>query len=358
MDTEHVLTEGEMRAALARRDRAYDGRFVYAVTTTGVFCLPSCAARPARPENLRFFANAATAAAAGFRPCKRCKPDDPHRSVERMADLARYIEAHADEKLTLADLAARQGLSPTYLQKAFKSVFGVSPKAYQDDVRLKTLKGLLKAGDEVTGAIFEAGYGSASRVYENAVRHIGMTPKAYREGGAGEEIAYACRTTALGPLMMAATDRGVCFAMFGDSEADLRDRLRSEFPKAQLKPSPESAGAPLDRWVAALEAHLATGAPAPEAPLDLRGTAFQIKVWRFLLSIPEGDVVSYADVAAGIGRPAAARAAASTCGKNRIAVLIPCHRVLRGDGGVGGYRWGVPRKRALLDAERGRRTAP
>lgn len=357
MATKDTLTDDVMHAAVSGRDRSYDGRFVYAVTTTGVFCLPSCAARLARPENIRFFTYPADAKAAGFRPCKRCRPDNPTHDIERMAELARYIEAHADEKLTLEDLANRQGLSPTYLQRAFKSVFGVSPKAYQDAVRLKTLTNLLKSGDDVTGAIFEAGYGSPSRFYEKAARHIGMTPKAYRTGGAGEEIAYAYRTSALGPLMMAATDKGVCFAMFGDSETDLRKQLQSEFPKANLTPSTESDSAALDQWIAALEAHLAKGAPRPELPLDLRGTAFQIKVWRFLLSVRDGDVVRYADVATGIDRPSAVRAAASACARNRIAVLIPCHRALRGDGGLGGYRWGLDRKRALLDAERGRSTA-
>ena len=341
-----------MRAAVAKRDPSCDGRFVYAVITTGVFCRPSCPARPARPENLRFFPGIAEAEAAGFRPCKRCRPDNPLYDVERMVELARYIEAHAEDKLRLADLAERQGLSPAYLQKAFKAVFGVTPKAYQDAARLKTVKRLLKAGEGVTGAIFGSGYGSPSRFYEKAARHIGMTPGAYRSGGAGESIAFACRRTAFGHLMMAATDKGVCFVMFGDSCEALYEQLRREFPNAALKPSPDDEEQRLDQWMTALETHLVDGTPRPEVPLDLRGTAFQIKVWRFLQSIPAGDVLSYAEVAAGIDRPGAARAAGSACGKNRIAVLVPCHRVLRGDGELGGYRWGLDRKRALLDAER------
>ncbi len=352
MATETHLSEDDMRAAVAKRDPSFDGNFVYAVVTTGVFCRPSCPARAARPENLRFFPAIPEAEAAGFRPCKRCRPDNPLYDVERMVELARYIEAHADEKLRLADLAKRQGLSPAYLQKAFKAVFGVTPKAYQDAARLKTLKELLQAGDRVTGAIFESGYGSPSRFYEKAARHIGMTPRAYRSGGAGEAIVFASRPTAFGHLMMAATDKGVCFVMFGDSRKELYEQLRSEFPNATLERSPEKEAPLLDRWIEALEAHLMEGAPRPEVPLDLRGTAFQIKVWRFLLSIPAGDAVSYAEVAAGVGRPGAARAAGSACGKNRIAVLVPCHRVLRGDGELGGYRWGLDRKRALLDAER------
>ncbi len=352
MDTQSQLTVDEMRAAVANRDSSFDGRFVYAVITTGVYCRPGCPARPARPENQRFFPGIAEAEAAGFRPCKRCRPDNPLYDVERMAELARYIETHADEKLRLVDLAERQRLSPAYLQRAFKAVFGVTPKAYQDAARLKTLKGLLKAGEGVTGAIYESGYGSPSRFYEKAARHIGMTPGAYRGGGAGESIAFACRQTAFGHLMMAATDKGVCFVMFGDSCDDLSGQLRAEFPHAALVPSPGTGERRLDQWMEALEVHLAEGSPRPELPLDLRGTAFQIKVWRFLLSIPAGDAVSYAEVAAGIGRPGAARAAGSACGKNRIAVLVPCHRVLRGDGELGGYRWGLDRKRALLDAER------
>ncbi|MBK5919727.1 bifunctional transcriptional activator/DNA repair enzyme AdaA [Rhodothalassium salexigens] len=343
-----------MRTAVAARDQSYDGRFVFAVITTGVFCRPSCAARPARAENLRFFATPEDALKSGFRPCKRCKPDDPHRDVQRMIELGRYLEAHADQKFTLADLAERQNLSPTYLQKAFKSVFGVSPKAYQDAVRLKTLKGLLKGGDDVTGAIYEAGYGSASRGYEKAVRNIGMTPGTYRDGGVGEQIVFACRETSFGPLMMAATARGVCFAMFGESEAALTNQLAAEFPKATLELSKSVDSIPLDQWIDALDAHLSRETPRPEIPIDLRGTAFQVKVWQFLLSIPEGDVCSYSDVASGIDRPAAVRAAASACGQNRIAVLVPCHRVLRSDGGIGGYRWGLDRKRALLDLERSR----
>lgn len=356
MTTDAHLTEDDMRTAVARRDPSSDGRFVYAVVTTGVFCRPSCPARPARPENLRFFPGIAEAEAAGFRACKRCRPDNPLYDVERMVELARYIEAHADDKLRLADLAERQGLSPAYLQRTFKAVFGVTPKAYQDAARLRTLKRLLKAGEGVTGAIFESGYGSPSRFYEKAARRIGMTPRAYRAGGSGESIAFASRPTAFGHLMMAATDKGVCFVMFGDSHDDLYEQLRAEFPKAALEPSPENDERLLDGWMEALEAHLIEGAPRPEVPLDLRGTAFQIKVWRFLLSIPAGDAVSYGEVAAGVDRPGAARAVGSACGGNRIAVLVPCHRVLRGDGGLGGYRWGLERKRALLDAERrGRR---
>ncbi len=352
MEITHQLTEDEMRAAVANRDRSYAGRFFYAVITTGIYCQPGCAARLPRPEHLRFFWNGQDAVAAGFRPCKRCKPDDLNREDHQMIELARYIEAHAEQKLLLADLAERQGLSPAYLQKAFKSVLGVSPKAYQDAIRINKFKDLLKGDHDVTDAIFAAGYGSSSRVYEKAVHHIGMTPRSYQQGGAGEQITFACRITMIGLLMMATTDRGVCFAMFGETEAELLDQLRSEFPKAELTSSQATDSTLLEHWIEALDAHLSEGGPRPDIPVDLRGTAFQIKVWQFLLSIPDGEVVSYGQVASGVDRPTAVRAAASACGKNRIAVLVPCHRVLRGDGGIGGYRWGEDRKRALLEVER------
>lgn len=351
-----MITEAEMHDAVRRRDPAYEGRFVYAVVTTGVYCRPSCAARPARPENLRFFADAAAAAAAGFRPCKRCRPHDGGSRLAEVVDAARYIDAHSTERLTLTHLAARAGLSPSRFQRAFKAAFGVSPKAYQDGVRMQALKSALKSDENVTGAIYTAGFGSTSRLYDVPARNLGMTPGTYRAGAAGERIVYACRDTALGSLLLAATARGVCFAQFGDDAESLKERLRAEFPRASLEPAPGAESAALDAWLDALAAHLDAGGPRPDLPLDLYGTAFQVKVWRFLLQVPEGDVMSYAEVAAGIGKPKAVRAVASACCANRVAVLVPCHRVLRGDGGIGGYRWGVPRKRALLDLERKRRS--
>ncbi|WP_236078930.1 bifunctional transcriptional activator/DNA repair enzyme AdaA [Marinobacter nauticus] len=272
--------------------------------------------------------------------------------VARLVRVAQHIEMHADEALTLSSLAKVAALSPSRLQKQFKAAFGVSPKAYQDAVRMRRFKQSLKDGSKVTDAIFASGFGSVSRVYGEANRSIGMPPRAYRAGGAGEVIVYAGRTTALGLMMMAATERGVCFVEFGDDEASLVGRLRSEFPKAELTASPARNAPELDAWMEALDQHISAGAPRPDLPLDMRGTAFQVKVWQFLLSIREGDVLSYSEVAARIDKPRAVRAVASACGKNRIGVLIPCHRVLRGDGGLGGYRWGLERKRALLEAER------
>jgi AraC family transcriptional regulator of adaptative response/methylated-DNA-[protein]-cysteine methyltransferase len=348
-------TDAEMRRAIAARDTGYDDRFVYAVVTTGVFCRPSCAARAARPENLRFFIDNEAATAAGFRACKRCRPTTALTLRQHMIEVARHIEANFDNRITLADLGKRFAQSPSRLQRAFKSVFGISPREYQDGLRTRRFQSLLRDGQDVSAAIYEAGFSSPSRVYGDAAHHVGMTPTAYRAGGAGETIHFASRDTVVGKMMMAATEKGVCFAQFGDSHRQLRAQLEAEFPKASLVASPAGESAELDAWIDALNDHLASQGPRPDIPLDLRGTAFQISVWRFLLSTGDGDVVSYAEVAAAIDRPKAQRAAASACGANRIAVLVPCHRVLRGDGGIGGYRWGVARKRALLDAERARR---
>ena len=346
-----------MRGAVARRDPAWDGRFVYGVVTTGVFCRPSCSSRAARPENLRFFADPAGAAAAGFRACQRCRPESPGGAQAVLIELARYIQSHSEERLTLATLAERAGLSASRLQRAFKQTFGITPRAFQEAVRLGRLKESLRAGDDVTAAIFDAGFGSTSRVYESAAGNIGMTPSAYRRGGEGETIAYAVRILGLGPMLMAATSRGVCSVQFADDAETLPAQLRQEFPRAEILASPARAAPALDAWMTALAAHLDAGGPRPDLPLDLRGTAFQVRVWRFLLTVPEGAVLSYGELADRIGQPRAIRAAASACGANRIGVLIPCHRVLRGDGGLGGYRWGLERKRALLAAERTRRGA-
>jgi len=347
-------SEQKMRQAIASRDKTCDGRFFYGVITTGVFCKPSCSARAARPENLRFFPGAEAAIVSGFRPCKRCQPTADAPNITRLVKIARYIESHSDQRLTLATLADQAELSSSRLQRIFKKAFGVSPKAYQDAIRMQQFKQSLKQGGGITDSILSSGYGSISRVYGEATRNIGMTPKAYRTGGAGETITYACRETALGQMMMAATEKGVCFVQFGELEKALFTKLKEEFPKAKLMASPAQNSPELNGWMQALDLHISQGAPSPDLPLDLRGTAFQMKVWSFLLSVREGDVLSYSEVAALIEKPKAFRAVATACAANRIGVLIPCHRVIRGDGGLGGWRWGLERKRALLDAERER----
>ena len=278
------------------------------------------------------------------------------QTLQKFVELARYIAAHSEHSLTLDVLAERVHLSPSRMQRVFKSIFGVSPKKLQQAARSDRFKASLRAGADITEAIYAAGYGSSSRLYDQAMHGIGMTPRRYRAGGKGETVTYACRDTVLGPIMMAATDRGVCFAQFGCDCDALLAQLRSEYPQAELQACGAQSFFQLDQWIAALNAYIQNQQPRPEIPLDLQGTAFQIKVWEFLLSMKDGDVASYTELAQGIDKPRAARAAASACAANRIAVLVPCHRILRGDGGMGGYRWGVERKRALLDSERARKS--
>ena len=274
---------------------------------------------------------------------------------DRMLALARFIDNHLDESLPLARLAHEASVSPYHLQRSFKAALGVSPKSYQANARLRALKSSLRAGHTVSSAIIDAGFGSTSRVYEQVKGGLGMTPSSYRAGGEGETIYYAVRETSLGTMLMAATTRGVCFVHLGDNEFTLFETLLAEYPRALLSHSNAEQSPELDVWIDAVNQHVSEGSPRPHnIPLDLRGTAFQLRVWRFLLSIKDGDVVSYAEAAAGINQPSAVRAAASACGANNVAILVPCHRVLRGDGSLGGYRWGVERKRALLDRERAR----
>jgi AraC family transcriptional regulator of adaptative response/methylated-DNA-[protein]-cysteine methyltransferase len=269
----------------------------------------------------------------------------------RIRELCAYIEAHPDASLTLAALGERAHLSPGYLQRRFKAITGVSPKQYARMCRLRALRESLREGETVTDAIFDAGFGSASRVYEQATQRLGMTPGQYRAGGAGLEISYATASTPLGLLMMAATDRGLCFVQFGEDEAAMRARLAAEYPAASLSPMPAGTDAAFDAWMAGLRSRLGGAPDGRDLPLDVRGTAFQTLVWEYLQRIPAGETRSYSDVAAAIGRPAAVRAVAGACAANRLAVVIPCHRVIRGDGGLGGYRWGVARKQALLERE-------
>ncbi|MCE0494877.1 bifunctional DNA-binding transcriptional regulator/O6-methylguanine-DNA methyltransferase Ada [Vibrio salinus] len=344
--------EGTMKAAIKNRDKSFDGQFYYGVITTGVFCNPSCPTKTAKPENLRFFPDIESAIQAGFRPCKRCEPVGENTRTQKLIDVARYIEQHVEDKLTLTGLGKLAGLSPSRLQKVFKDVFGVSPKHYQDAVRMSRFKDSLKNGESITDAIYASGFSSVSRIYGEGTRNIGMTPKSYQSGGEGEVIHYACRETALGYMMMAATDKGVCSVQFGDDEQSLIALLSEEFPKATRKLSEAQDKPELDHWIRALDQHISQGGPRPDVPLDIRGTAFQIKVWQFLLSIKEGEVMSYGEVAEHIEKPQAARAVGTACGKNRIGILIPCHRVLRNDGALGGYRWGLERKQALLKKER------
>lgn len=270
---------------------------------------------------------------------------------KRVIDLADYIEQYAEQSLDLNHLAAEAAVSPFHLQRTFSQLFGVSPKQFQNAIRVQRLKQALRSGADVSRAIYDAGFGSVSRVYEQLDKNFGMTLTEYKTGAEAKQIYFALRQTQLGLLLMAATDRGVCFVHFGNSVASLIQSLHQEFPKAHLIPTPEHAQSDLDLWIDALEHHLAGAGPRPDLPLHLTGTAFQLSVWRFLSTLKTNETVSYADVAKGIAKPDAYRAVANACGANKVAVLVPCHRVLRGDGTLGGYRWGVERKQHLLQLE-------
>ena len=341
--------------AVQRRDASQDGRFFIGVTTTGVYCRPSCAARHPLRQNVRFYATPQEAERDGLRPCKRCNPlaaltADPN--AERIRDICRYIETHSDEPLKLADLAERAQLSPFHFQRSFKAVVGLTPKQYVDAMRLKHFKKNLKDAKDVTAAVYDAGYGSASRVYEQADTRLGMTPNQYRKGGRDVTISYATIDTAVGLMMIGATDRGLCFVQFGDSNRDMLAQLKREYPQANIEPMREPHSGEFQKWVEALRNHLAGSQPHLDLPMDIRATAFQMRVWNYLQSIPYGEVQSYTEVAEAIGQPTAARAVAHACATNPLAIVIPCHRVLRGTGELAGYRWGLERKRALIDRER------
>lgn len=278
--------------------------------------------------------------------------NDPGRTDREMAQLAEWIEAHADESITLEQLAARVGVSRYALQRRFLAALGVTPSQYQRWLRVRRVKRELRAGRDVAGAVFEAGFGALSRFYDLAPGALGMTPLKYRRFGTGEKIHYASRRTSLGWLCMAATDRGVCYAQFGDSRTRAEAALFDEFARAEIRRSSAQSSPALDGWMEALEAVVDRRAPAPDIPLHVFGTALQIQTWRFLSGMTRGTTASYSEVAAAVGRPKAVRAVAGACGANRIALLIPCHRVLRSDGRLGGYRWGLERKRQLLVSER------
>ncbi len=329
--------------AFVARDRDADGRFVVAVRTTGIYCKPSCPARRPKRANVEFFSEGAGALQAGYRPCKRCLPNDVSREAQAVSRAVALIEG-SEERLSLDDLAARVGYAPHHFQRLFTRSLGVSPAAYGRQMRARRLERSLKEEKDVTDAVYAAGYEGPAGAYADAGARFGMTPGARRKGGAGERIRFAIAETSLGNLLVAATDKGLCRISFDEGEAE----LRAHFPNAVLAP-PDPAFEALVREVVA-----SVDDPARSSghlPLDVRGTAFQEAVWRALRAIPPGETRSYAQVAAEAGRPKAVRAAGSACGDNRLAVLIPCHRVLRGDGGLGGYAWGLERKRALLARE-------
>jgi AraC family transcriptional regulator of adaptative response/methylated-DNA-[protein]-cysteine methyltransferase len=343
--------DDERYEALRRRDPRADGTFYYAVATTGVYCRPSCAARLANRRNVRLFASPAAAEAAGFRACKRCRPlgqDDRERMDATIARVCAHIDDASPEVPTLAALAEIAGLSPYHFHRAFTRKLGLSPRRYAAARRAERLGRRVREAPRVTDAAYDSGFGSSSRFYEEAGRALGMTPTAFRTGGAGERIRVAAAESSLGALVVAATERGVCAVRFGDDPAAIGVALRAEFPGAAFTDSDPD----LDAWIQALVARVEGDLASPHVPLDLRGTAFQRRVWDALATIPGGERVSYAELARRIGMPGGARAVARAVGANPVAVVVPCHRVVGSDGGMRGYRWGVERKRALLARER------
>jgi AraC family transcriptional regulator, regulatory protein of adaptative response / methylated-DNA-[protein]-cysteine methyltransferase len=339
----------QWRIVLAR-DRRFDGAFVYAVRSTGIYCRPSCPSRRPRRTVVQFYPIPEAAEAAGYRACRRCRPTqspatDPALGVVR--ELCRAIEANPDGPADVATLARRAGLSPHQLLRAFRRVLGVSPKAYREARQVARLKTALKTHRHVSPAIYDAGYSSSSRVYERAAGALGMTPATYHRGGRGATIRYALAPSPLGVLLVAGTHRGICRIGLGDAAALERD-LRAEFPAATIH---RDRGA-LTGWVQRILRHLEGRAPHLDLPLDIRATAFQQRVWAELRKIPYGRTRTYQAVARAVGRPRAARAVARACATNPVCLAIPCHRVVRADGALGGYRWGTGRKRELLDRER------
>jgi AraC family transcriptional regulator, regulatory protein of adaptative response / methylated-DNA-[protein]-cysteine methyltransferase len=335
--------------AVGRRDRAFDGEFVFAVRTTGVYCRPSCASRPAKRENVSFFASAEAAERAGYRACKRCRPDRfgaPDPKVEAVKRACDRI-ASAEEAPSLADLAASVGMSPFHFHRVFKKVTGVTPKAYAAQMQARRASDGLRAAQTVTDAIYDAGFNSSSRFYETATARLGMTPTAVRRGGEGAAIRFAIGQASLGAVLVAATNKGVCAIMLGDDPDVLVRELQDRFPRAELV-----GGDPeFERMVARVVGLIEAPGQSLDLPLDIRGTAFQERVWQALRAIPPGKKATYAEIARAVGRPKAVRAVAQACAANPLAVAIPCHRVVRTDGDLSGYRWGVERKRKLLDRE-------
>lgn len=332
--------------AVRDRDRSADGCFVYAVRSTGVYCRPGCPSRPARRENVTFYAAPAAAEAAGYRPCKRCRPKEHPgaRVAEAVRHACALIEA-AEEQPDLATLARAAGYSPSHFQRLFKAHVGLSPKQYAITRRKARLRTALAEAVSVTDAIYAAGFGASSRAYDDKGA-LGMTPGTYRNGAAGETIRFTSAPSSLGTVFVAATVRGICMIEFGDPET-LAPALVRHFPKAQIM----AADGDLAELVARVVALIDTPSAACELPLDIRGTAFQERVWKALTLIPPGETVSYAELARRIGQPSAARAVARACATNTIAVAVPCHRVVGGSGDLSGYRWGVERKQALLARE-------
>jgi AraC family transcriptional regulator of adaptative response/methylated-DNA-[protein]-cysteine methyltransferase len=342
-------TDEERWEAVRRRDPAAEGSFLYSVASTGVYCRPTCAARVPRRQNVAFHLSPEAAERLGFRPCRRCRPREPSERERRAGAVARACRMieEAEKPIPLAELARSLGLSRFHFHRLFKEALGVTPKAYADAHRMGRAREGLRQTATVTEAIYDAGFNASSRFYEAAPAMLGMTPTAYREGGKGEAIRFAIRPCSLGLLLAAATDKGLCAIRFGDEPAALEADLRAMFRHARLI----EADPAFDAWVAAVVAFVEEPCHGLDLPLDIRGTAFQQRVWQALREVPPGSTATYTAIAARIGEPTAVRAVANACGANPVAVAVPCHRIVRRGGALGGYRWGLSRKKALLERE-------
>ncbi len=345
-----AVEDDEAWQAVLTRDARYDGRFVYAVATTGVYCRPVCAARRPNRRNVSFYDTPDDAEHAGFRACRRCRPSGsgPSAALRSVERARAWIEQNLDRNVTLDELGRVAHMSPFHLQRTFKQAMGVSPHAWARARRAERLKAHLRDGESVGRATYRAGYGSSSRVYEQADARLGMTPATYRRGGQGMKIRFSTTDSRLGRVLVAETERGVCAVHLGGDDVSLEAELRAEYPRAKIDRAAGDFSAAVDAIVGYLSGALDT----PDLPIDVQATAFQQRVWQALQDIPRGSTRSYSEIAEAIGRPTAARAVARACASNRVALVIPCHRVVRQDGAAGGYRWGVERKRRLLELER------
>lgn len=336
--------------AVLARDAREDGKFVFAVSSTGIYCRPSCPSKRPRRENVTFFDRAEKAEQSGYRACLRCRPKSVggNPQTQMVKAVCRYIEQHLDEPMTLSRLGKEFRQSPFHLQRTFKALLGITPRAYADSCRLKQLKSQLRAGHSVTRAMYDAGYSSTSRLYERTASQLGMTPDKYRRGAVAAPVRYTMTDSPFGRLLIAATDKGICAIQFADSDEELEQGLKHEFPFAMRRRDDDA----MQSWKRDLLRQMRGQKLHATLPLDIQATAFQRRVWTYLQSIPFGATSSYGQVAKAIGQPTASRAVARACATNPVAVAIPCHRIVREDGDMGGYRWGAERKKALLEMEK------
>lgn len=351
----NVLNNPELWNAVLSRDSSRDGSFVFAVRSTGIYCRPSCPARRPRREHVSFFQLPEAAEQAGFRACRRCHPrraqaSDPR--IELVRQICHAIDEHDEEPQTLNTLSQETGVSAHHLQRTFKELMGITPRQYAESRRLNQFKANVKGGASVTEAMYDAGYGSSRSLYEQSSSRLGMTPATYGRGGRGMRIIYTTADCSLGRLLVAATERGVCSVALGDSNAELIKALFAEYPNASIDSKDTLISPSLNLWLSQVLELIAGKNPHTDLPLDIQATAFQFQVWEELRRIPRGVTRSYQEIAAAIGKPKAVRAVARACASNHVALVIPCHRVIREDKSLGGYRWGLDRKEKLLERER------